>query len=224
MVKRRFKNSRKGRISKQKRSLFQFASVLILITFAIIIQGCAPTPEPETERTLSTALEVFEPPTFKCNDEVPQICRATSRDNLSLTVEVPEQKDGKSVTVIDLPFDKKEKAEVLKARSPFEITRLVASFEVRDAKTNQVITDEFIPPLELRLEFTAEQWEEWTSVSGLDQPRLAYLVRKENGWSDEWQEFKNVKGFQPGEHEKYPDSGVLEIQIDNWGDPLIGGT
>ena len=225
MVKRRSKNSRKGRISKQKRSLFLFASVLILLTFAIIIQGCTPTPEPEPVRNLSTALEVFEPPAFKCIDEDDSmICRTTSPDNLSLIIVVPKQEDHKSVTVIEVPLSNKE--EVLKAKSDFKITRLVANFEVRDAESDEIITV-FNPPLTLRLEYSADQWKDYKTESGSDRPRLAYLVWKDGSWATSWQEFTTDDIFeviQPGADEKYPDRGFLIIHIKEWGDPLIGGT
>ena len=141
-----------------------------------------------------------------------------------MIIVVPKQEDHKSVTVIEVPLSNKE--EVLKAKSDFKITRLVANFEVRDAESDEIITV-FNPPLTLRLEYSADQWKDYKTESGSDRPRLAYLVWKDGSWATSWQEFTTDDIFeviQPGADEKYPDRGFLIIHIKEWGDPLIGGT
>jgi hypothetical protein len=209
-----------------------------IVSFILIVpSGCAPIQETPL---LEENLEFFSPPPFECEfDGSTQICQTPNRedyddwsmllgirqekgDYLDVQVEIPAQKDHPEIILVILPLTNQQ--EIISAKSGFPIFRLIASFEVRDGDTNQLIT-EFDPGLRIKITFTPDQWVNW-SLSGASRPRLAYLVWKDGHWEDSWIEFTEddiIAIIPPGSDEETPELGILIIEIFEWLDPLIGG-
>ena len=107
----------------------------------------------------------------------------------------------------------------LAVNEPFPITRLITYFQVKDAKTGELITH-FNSPLEIQMKYTADAWKEATKQD-FEHPRVAYLIWKDASWADTWVEFTDVKAILPGTDED--NHGYLLFSIDELDDPLIGG-
>jgi hypothetical protein len=106
----------------------------------------------------------------------------------------------------------------MSASEPFQVARLIISFEIVDPETGKII-GEFDPPFELQVGYTPKHWESAVE-GGASHPRLAFWDFEPPEKDQQWIEFTvekhnfRVEGDDQG--------GFLVATISNWGDPAYG--
>lgn len=192
----------------EKRVLALPLLLIAIIAFGLVLQGCV------------AGEEIIE---YRCGDHeddfVIVLPGLDDKNDLSVLVELClEGGNGKIIVEAD-PLSEAEKEAALAVNEPFGITRLITYFQVKDAKTGELITH-FDPPLGIQMKYTAEAWEE-AIRQDLERPRVAYLIWKDASWADTWVEFTDVSFILPGTGGD--NHGYLYFSIEQLDDPLIGG-
>lgn len=167
-----------------------------------------------------------EPEPFECQgggEDEDLVCKTQSLkdefgERVEVTVSVPWQ--GREVDVERRPLTEDQKEELMSAPAPpFEISRLIVSFEIVDAEKEATVR-EFDPPFELRVEYTANHWGSAVEA-GAPHPRLAFWDFEPPEGEPQWVEFTAKKHNFVVDGDE--DGGLLTATIRDWGDPAHGG-
>jgi len=195
-------------ILKEKRVLSFPLLLIAIIAFGLVLQGCGPT-EVKVED--------------KCGNQEDDLVRVLrgldDKNDQSIIVKLCLEGGNGKFDIEDDPLSEANIKAALAVNEPFPITRLITYFQIKDAKTGELITH-FNSPLEIQMIYTAEAWKEATQQD-FEHPRVAYLIWKDPSWADTWVEFTDVKFILPGTGGD--PHGYLHISIGELGDPLIGG-
>lgn len=196
------------KILKEKRVLAFPLLLIAIIAFGLVLQGC------------ELREEIIEDGCGNHEDDFVIVLRGLDNKNdLSIIMELCMPGGNGKIIVEDDPLSEAEKEAALAVNEPFAITHLITYFQVKDAKTGELITH-FDPPLELQIKYTAEVWEVAIDEK-LERPRVAYLIWKEASWAKTWVEFTDVSFILPGTGGD--NHGYLHFFIEQLEDPLIGG-
>jgi|LGVE01.1.fsa_nt_gb hypothetical protein len=195
-------------ILKEKRVLAFPLLLIAIIAFGLVLQGCE-----EREEIIEYGCGDHE------DDYVIVLPDLNDKNDLSIIVELCLKGENGEIIVEADPLSEAEKEAALAVNEPFAITHLITYFQVKNAKTDKIITD-FDTPLEMQVKYTAEAWEEATKQD-FKHPRVAYLIWKDASWADAWVEFTDVSFKLPGTGGD--NHGYLNFSIDQLDDPLIGG-
>ena len=193
---------------EEKRVLNFLLLLIAIIAFGLVLQGCG-----AKEEIIEDGCGNHE------DDFVTVLPGLDDKNDQSIIVELCMSRGNGKIIVEADPLSEAEKEAALAVNEPFAITHLITYFQVKDAKTGELITH-FDPPLEMQMKYTAEAWKEATQQD-FEHPRVAYLIWKDASWADNWVEFADVSITLPGTDED--NHGYLHFSIEQLDDPLIGG-
>ncbi len=197
-----------SRILKEKRVLSFPLLLIAIIAFGSVLQGCG------------AREEIIEDGCGNHEDDFVRVLRGLDDKNDQSIIVQLCLKGGNGIFIVeDDPLSEANIEAALAVNEPFPITRLITYFQIKDAKTGELITH-FNSPLEIQMKYTADAWKEATQQD-FEHPRVAYLIWKDPSWADAWVEFTDVKFTLPGTDED--NHGYLYFSIDELDDPLIGG-
>jgi hypothetical protein len=187
--------------------------IILLLLGTFLLTSCAvDTSEPLIREDILTG------PSFSCK-EIPEEgvrkCNSRSIEGEGKVMVILPLQDVETVVKF-APIPKDALGPETLYSSPSDSFTLVTNFKVyEDPEEGEKLLTKFDPPFELRVEYTAEQWDS-SQKNERQQPWLVY-------WSQEnqqWLEFKEVE-IDPVDESK-ENGGYLFILLQEWVDPPIG--
>ena len=206
----------------EKRRSFFPLMIFATLLFCIALVGCEETtpipPEIVYEKDKWCSSE---------NDLVQLLSDLGDEVSESIKVEICIPGGLNKYSIETAVLDQEQKNIVKKIESPFPIATLMTFFQVKDQESDKLVT-KFDPPLELRITYSTKAWLnslENELAGKLGHPRVAYLVKKNDLWADNWVELNGdqMHVYAPGTEGITEGTGVLIIIIEEIPDPLIGG-
>lgn len=181
----------------EEKKIYSFITMLLL--GVLLSSGC-----------VGEGYREIEVPSFSCEEiNGGQLCHSTSIEGKG-TIQVGFTDQKVDVRPAPIPMDAENP-------DPYSQISLVTNFKVFEPGGEKQLT-KFQKPFELRVEYTADQWERSLDNEGNkhQQPWLVYWSAEEG----KWLEFDQVR-IEPIDGD-IENGGFLVVQIWEWVDPPIG--